>query len=98
MQRQFIRTDGFVQAVAKPLSIAEISKLLGADTLDSVNLRHLGTPLRVMFVDDRGHEKRSPVNHKATDLYHANCVPGTQHVIRGNVVIVFDDDFGGIGP
>lgn len=95
MQCQFIRTDGFVQTVAKPLSIAEISLLIGADTLDTVNLRHLGAATRVMFVDDLGHSKGLPVNHKATDLYHANCKPGVQHVIRGHVVIVFDDDSGG---
>ena len=95
MQRQFIRTDGFVQTIAKPLSIREIGNLIGADTLDTVNLRNLGAPLRVMFVDDLGHPKGLPVNHKATDLYHANCKPGAGHVIRGHAVIVFDDDFGG---
>lgn len=35
--RQNIRSDGFVQTIAQPLSIAQITKLIGADTLDTVN-------------------------------------------------------------
>jgi hypothetical protein len=34
-----------------------------------------------------------PFNDKATELYWANCRPGTQHRIVGDVVIVPDDDF-----
>jgi hypothetical protein len=36
---------------------------------------------------------RKPVNEKATNLYWANCKPGTTHQIVGDVVIVPDDDF-----
>ncbi len=36
-----------------------------------------------------------PVNIKATDLYHANCLPGTTHPIAGDVAILLDGDFGG---
>lgn len=46
-----------------------------------------------MFVDDAGHAKGLPVNAKATELYHANCRPGTTHEIRGDVCIVLDEDF-----
>ncbi len=50
-----------------------------------------------MAVDDLGHVRvpPKPVNAKATQLYHANCLPGTTHQIVGDVVIVLDDDFCG---
>lgn len=91
--RQFIRADGFKQDVKQPLSMAEVHKLIGADTLDTVSLRHMGEPPHVMLVNDLGHSKGLPVNVEATKLYHANCVPGTQHQIRGNAVVVPDEDF-----
>lgn len=34
-----------------------------------------------------------PVNEAATQLYHANCKPGTKHKILGDVVVVPDEDF-----
>lgn len=58
--------------------------LIGADCLDSVNLRDG----RTMLVDDNGHARGLPINAKATKLYHGVCRPGTTHVIRGDVVIV----------
>lgn len=91
--RRIIRADGTEQALEPTRNTREIARRIGADTLDSVNLRHLGAPLQVMFVDDNGHAKGSPVNAKATALYRANCRPGTAHVIRGDVAIVFDRDF-----
>lgn len=57
---------------------------IGADCLDSVNLRDG----RTMLVDDAGHARGLPINEKATRLYRAVCRPGTTHVIRGDVVIV----------
>lgn len=36
---------------------------------------------------------RKPINHAATTLYHANCIPGTKHSIAGDVFICPDADF-----
>jgi len=38
-----------------------------------------------------------PINAAATVLYHRNCQPGTTHEIAGDVVVVPDSDFGGVG-
>jgi hypothetical protein len=67
--------------------------MIGADMIDTVVLRHLGHPVQVMIVDDTGMIDGKPVNVKATELYHANCHPGTTHQIHGDVVVVPDDDF-----
>jgi hypothetical protein len=107
--RLLIRTDGTTEALPGPVSSAEIRRLIGADTMDTVNLRHMGEPLHVMCVDDNGYETEAtpipggtwlkpvralkPVNVKATELYHANCQPGTKHQIVGDVVVVPDEDF-----
>lgn len=93
--RRVITAAGVETAIDAPLTMTEIGKRIGAETLDTVQLRHLGPPTIVMVVDDRGHEKRRPVNAAATALYHANCRPGTTHTIRGDVVIAPDSDFGG---
>lgn len=93
--RKVIRADGSEIPLPHAQDIAAIQRLIGADTLDIVQLRHLGAPRAVMFVDDVGHAKGLPVNPKATELYLANCRPGTTHQIRGDVAIVFDEDFGG---
>lgn len=92
-QRRVIRVDGTEEALPKRVTMNEISRLIGASSLDTVNLRHLGYPLWVMVVDDLGHPNGLPVNPKATELYHANCRPGATHTIRGDVVIVADEDF-----
>lgn len=107
--RKLIRTDGTEQELPGPLPMDELKRLIGAESIDSVNLRHLGWPLQVMLVDDHGHVTvpvetaaslelvsvghRKPVNAKATALYLANCIPGTTHKIVGDVVIVPDEDF-----
>ncbi len=62
----------------------EIAKHIGADVCDTVNLRDG----RFMYVDDLGHQRRRPVNAKATALYHGVCIPGTTHQIVGDVAIV----------
>lgn len=93
MMRSLIKADGTQQELIGPHAIGDVRAMIGADTLDTVMLRHLGSPLRVMLVDDAGHKKKLPVNVEATKLYHANCVPGTVHAIRGDVVVLPDDDF-----
>ena len=91
--RKIIRTDGTTTDLAQRLPMAQISASINADTLDTVVLRHMGHPLHVMVVDDSGHTKGLPVNEEATRLYHFNCLPGTTHQIRGDVVVVPDADF-----
>lgn len=83
-----------IEAIPAPITIDQGATLIGADTLDTVRLRHLGAPTMVMLVDDGGHARGRPVNTMATHLYWANCVPGTTHEIRGDVVIAPDSDFG----
>lgn len=44
-------------------------------------------------IELRPTKARKPVNAKATELYLANCRPGTTHAIVGDVAIVPDEDF-----
>ena len=93
--RQLIRTDGSTLDLPRSaISINDICKLIGADALDVVQLRHMGEPAHVMVVDDTGMIDGKPVNAEATRLYHANCWPGTTHPICGDVVVAPDEDFG----
>jgi hypothetical protein len=82
----------------------DIAPLIGAETLDRVNLRDG----RVMLVDDDGWESyplrtakgislvpvkpRKPVNPTATALYQAVRRPGVTQQIVDHVVIVLDRD------
>lgn len=107
--RRLIKTDGTAIDMPQPLTIDQACKLIDADTLDSVVLKHLGEPLHVMLVDDVGYESRAitdgnatllvpvkarkPANRAATALYHANCQPGTTHRIVGDVYVCPDADF-----
>lgn len=107
--RRLIKTDGTTQDFDTPQTLEQIRNLIGADALDTVNLRHMGYPLHVMAVEDKGYETRAvvegnvttlvptrarkPVNLEATKLYHLNCIPGTTHQIVGDVFISPDDDF-----
>lgn len=91
--RKLIRADGTTVDLARGKSLRELAALIGADTCDTVLLRHMGEPLHVMLVDDVGHMKNLPINALATELYLANCRPGTTHEIRGDVVVVPDFDF-----
>lgn len=94
--RRVICADGTVEALLGPVSMTAVQALINAKAgCDVVQLRHLGPPAVVMLVDDLGHPKKLPVNVEATRLYHANCIPGTTHTIRGDVVILLDEDFGG---
>lgn len=92
--RKLIRADGTSKEIPGPMSIEYLRNLIKADTLDTVTLRHMGHPTHVMLLDDAGHEKHSPINKEASELYWANCRPGTTHPIRGDVVVVLDEDFG----
>ena len=71
-------------------SVADICRLIGCDTLDTVTIDR--ERRMVMFVDDTGMITGKPANLKATALYHAVCHPGTDDQIHGNVVIVNDRD------
>lgn len=93
--RKLIRVDGTEHELIGPHAMDDIRQMIGALTTDTVALRHLGHPLHVMIVDDNGHLEGRAVNVKATDLYHANRIPGTAHQIVGDVVIVPDGDFAG---
>jgi len=107
--RQLIRTDGTTIDLLGALPMRKYAELIGADTLDTVVLRHMGEPLHVMLVHDKAWETQEiehdgwleirpirallPINEKATALYLRNCVPRTTHRIAGDVVIVPDDEF-----
>lgn len=91
--RKLIRTDGSETDLPQPVTNAQVRSLISAQALDTVMLRHLGWPQHVMLVDDLGHDRGLPVNEKATQLYAANCRPGTTHQIRGDVVVAPDGDF-----
>lgn len=107
--RAVIRCDGSIEELPEPVSITQVCELIGASTLDTVALHHMGQPLHVMMVDDIGYETKSivdgnatllvpmsarkPVNAQATALYLLNCRPGTTHQIVGDVVVVPDEDF-----
>jgi hypothetical protein len=91
--RRLIRTDGTSEDLAAPRTMGNLHAMIGATTVDTVCLHHMGNPLHVMLLDDNGHGKSLPVNTEATKLYHANCKPGTTHTIRGDVVVVPDEDF-----
>lgn len=88
--RKIIRVDGTEVELEEKQTIAKIEVLIGADTLDSVML---ADRVHVMMVDDSGVRKNLPVNEKATALYLERCAPGTPWKIRGDVVIVPDQDF-----
>lgn len=86
---RIIRTDETSQTIQNKPTIRELRKAIGADCMDSVNLRN-GC---VMMVDDTGMIDHKPVNPEATQIYHLMCKPGAVHSIHGDAVIVFDEDF-----
>lgn len=104
-----LRTDGSQEVIERKPTLDAISAIIGAETIDTVNIgRATGSDL-VMAVNDRGHETKAverggvltlvptkplfPVNAAATALYLEICIPGTTHQIVGDVVIVRDRDF-----
>lgn len=88
--RKLIHSDGSETDLIVPHQICQIKDLIGADMLDNVLLKDRE---HVMLVDDIGHKKGLPINKKATDLYWEKCGGQNDHVIRGDVVIVPDNDF-----
>jgi hypothetical protein len=93
--RLLLRADGTSEVLPSRLTIREIETLIGATILDSLNLT-FDDDRRVelvMCLDDLGMKKGLPFNEEATKLYHARCLPGTTHRIRGDVVIAPDADF-----
>ena len=88
--RKLIRANGEERELHGPLDTKQITELIGASVLDTVLLVDR---VHVMLLDDLGYHKELPVNAKATVLYLKKCKPGTTHVIRGDVVVVPDEDF-----
>ena len=54
--RYLLKTDGTEVHFDEPKTLLEICELIGAEVTDTVLMRHLGTPLHVMVVDDNGWE------------------------------------------
>lgn len=88
--RQLIKTSGEVVELENPLPMEGIRAMLGAVALDTVLL---ADRKHVMLVDDLSYAKELPINVIATELYWAKCIPGTTHMIRGNVVVTLDSEF-----
>jgi hypothetical protein len=91
-----IRADGTEESYnsddhGRP-TIERIEKLIGANYLDTVNLRRIH-PNLMMMVDDNYANSGRPVNAKATKLYHSICKPGTTWEICGDVALVNDEDY-----
>jgi len=59
--RRLIRADGTEQIIGK-VSTTEARRLIGADALCVVALRHLGDPLQVMLVGDDTYESELVVH------------------------------------
>ena len=91
MNVKIIRISGDTEQhdIPKFSAIREIRKLIGADCLDTVNLRDGN----VMLVDDTGMVDGKPINPEGTKLYHGVCRPGTVHCIHGDIAIARDADF-----
>ena len=108
MNVKIIRTDGTEEQheVSKGFAFAKIQKLIGASCCDTVNLRDGNVMLvddngyETKCIDHgngcfelKPTRARKPINAKATELYLALCIPGTDHRIAGDVEIVRDADF-----
>jgi hypothetical protein len=88
--RKLLRADGQERELHGPLSMRQIRELMGAVGLDTVML---ADRVHVMLVDDLGHMKNLPINEEATKLYWEKCGRPVDHVIRGDAVVVPDEDF-----
>ena len=93
--RCIIYPDGQVIHRQARIPMADITDIICGGTsvrsLSTVNLRDG----HVMLIHDMGYvlDPMLPVNPGATAAYHAVCLPGTTHEIRGIAVIVPDEDF-----
>lgn len=94
IQRRVIRSDGSVIPLPKPEPMEALRRMIGADTLGVVTLKHLGEPRQVLLLDDEGYAKEREPNAAATALYLANCRPGATHQVLGDCVVCPDSDFG----
>lgn len=56
MQRYLLRIDGTRMPIDGRCRMHDICEMIGATTLDTVWLRHLGEPRMMMVVDDRAYE------------------------------------------
>lgn len=70
--RRLIRADGSQQDLPWPMTMACLIALIGAKKVDTVNLRHMGSPPHVMLVDDAGYETKV--------IEHDNEPPGVRHI------------------
>jgi len=92
------RANGVIEArIGKP-TIAAVLQAIGADCLDTVNLRnehgyHTGV---VMLVDDTGMLTGKSKNAQADAVYQAQCFSGNPHHICGDVAFVCDGDFASV--
>jgi vacuolar-type H+-ATPase subunit B/Vma2 len=86
-----LRTNGQDEEhhVGRSILLNWCQRMIGADTIDTVNLRDG----RIMLVDDVGLIDGKPINPAATKLYHSVCKPGTTNPIAGDVAIAWDKDF-----
>jgi hypothetical protein len=93
LTRQLIRASGAITDFAGPLTLTEIHAQLRARVLEGITLVHWGMPLHTMLLSDQPGRKSGRINAHATDLYRANCKPGSKRQIRGDVLVVPDQDF-----
>lgn len=84
-----VNRDREQHQVGKHILLEWCRRMIGADTVDVVDLRDG----RVMLIDDLGHQKQLHSNAEATKLYHSVCRPGTTHQIVGDVAVCWDEDF-----
>lgn len=91
---RIVRVNGTILLIHETPTLNEIRREVGADVLDVVSLGGA----TVMLLDDQGVAKDLPDNEVATRLMRNRFGEGYPHTIRGDVVIVNDDDFpdGGI--
>ena len=93
LTRRLIRATGAVRDLAQPLTLTEIRAKLGTEVLEGITLVHWGLPLHTMLMREQPGRKNARVNTEATTLYRANSKPGSKRQIRGDVLIVPDQDF-----
>jgi len=63
--RKLIRANGSSMELPAGMSLSELTSLIGAERCDTVVLHHMGEPLHIMIVDDRGYEVTA-IRHSPT--------------------------------
>jgi hypothetical protein len=87
---RLIRMDGRVERIDQKLTRVEIAKRLGAgriETLEVIQLKHLGEPRLVMYADDAAFSRGLETNPVGTALSAANVAPEEQKLIYGPVLV-----------